>query len=81
MLKPAEDSAVLITAEEHAPQGGLGALVCQTICGKHPMKVVQLSLPDGHIVPGNNKEIFAYYGLDDKGLAETVRKETAAGGR
>lgn len=75
VLAAARDSRVLITAEEHAPQGGLGAAVCQLICEKHPMKVTQLSLPDGHIIAGNNKEIFAYYGLDDQGLAETVRRE------
>ena len=75
LLTVAANSRVLITAEEHAPQGGLGALVCQTICAKHPRKVTQLSLPDGHIIAGNNKEIFAYYGLDDAGLAETVRRE------
>lgn len=74
LLAAAEDSRLLITAEEHAPQGGLGSLVCQLICEKHPMKVVQKSLPDGHIIAGNNREIFAYYGLDDEGLAQTVRK-------
>ena len=74
VLEAAAHSEFLITVEEHAPQGGLGAAVCQLICEKHPMKVVQRSLPDGHIIPGNNKEIFAYYGLDDAGLAKTVRE-------
>ena len=74
VLAAAEESKLLITAEEHAPQGGLGAMVSQLICEKHPMRVVQLSLPDGHIVAGNNKEIFAYYGLDDAGMAKTVRE-------
>lgn len=73
VLTAASNSRILLTAEEHAPQGGLGAAVCQLICEKHPMKVVQLSLPDGHIIAGNNKEIFAYYGLDGAGLAEEIR--------
>lgn len=77
VLAAAEKSKVLITAEEHAPQGGLGSLVCQLICEKHPMRVVQRSLPDGHIISGNNKEIFAYYGLDDLGLAKTVKEALA----
>ena len=39
------------------------------------MKVVQRALPDGHIIPGNNREIFAYYGLDDTGLSEEIRRQ------
>lgn len=70
-----QTARILLTAEEHAPQGGLGAAVCQLICEKHPMKVVQRALPDGHIIPGNNREIFAYYGLDDTGLAEEIHRQ------
>lgn len=73
VLAAAKDSRFLVTAEEHAPQGGLGSLVCQLICAKYPMKVVSKSLPDGHIIAGSNKEIFAYYGLDDIGLCKTIR--------
>ena len=73
VLAAAKDSRFLVTAEEHAPQGGLGSLVCQLICEQHPMKVVQKSLPDGHIIAGSNKEIFAYYGLDDIGICKTIR--------
>ena len=75
VLAAAANSRILFTAEEHAPQGGLGAAVCQLICEKHPMKVVQRALPDGHIIPGNNREIFAYYGLDDTGLSEEIRRQ------
>lgn len=82
-IKPLDQEAVLsvskkvkciLTVEEHSPFGGLGSMVSQLISANHPMKVVNLALPDGHIIGGSNKEIFSYYGLDAKGIADSAKR-------
>lgn len=82
-LKPMDEQAVIeaaskvklvVTVEEHSPYGGLGSMVAQIVSANCPRKVVNLALPDGHIIGGTNKEIFAYYGLDTKGIVESVKR-------
>lgn len=74
LLKAAENSRCVVTVEEHAPHGGLGSLVSQALTARCPKKVLQISLPDGHMIPGENKEVFAAYEMDGNGIA----KRTAA---
>ena len=74
ILEAASRSKVIVTAEEHSPFGGLGSMVAQVVSANHPIRVVQKALPDGHIIPGNNKEIFAHYGLDADGLYKAVKE-------
>ena len=77
ILKAAEGVKVVITAEEHSPYGGLGSMVAQLLSAKCPKKVVDLSLPDGHIVTGTQAEAFQYYGLTAEGIAASVKEELA----
>lgn len=74
VLEAASRSKVILTAEEHSPFGGLGSMVAQVVSANHPIRVIEKSLPDGHIIPGSNKEIFAYYGLDAEGLYKAVKE-------
>lgn len=69
LLQAAERTGCFVTVEEHAPHGGLGSLVCQALSQNIPKRVLQLALPDGHIIPGENKEVFAAYGMDSQGIA------------
>ena len=78
VLKAALLSKLIVTAEEHSPYGGLGSMVSQLICRKHPMRVITLSLPDGHMVEGTNREIFQYYGLDAEGMTRRIREAFAS---
>ena len=79
VLKYAGNTKLLVTVEEHSIYGGLGSLVSQLTAEKCPVKVRQIALPDGHLIPGSNKEVFAYYGMDAKGIAETVKNTLAEG--
>lgn len=81
-LKPIDEEAVLAyagkckllaTVEEHSIFGGLGSLVSQITAEKAPCRVKQIALPDGHLISGSNKEVFAYYHMDAKGIADTVK--------
>ncbi|MFV0465467.1 MAG: transketolase family protein [Lachnospiraceae bacterium] len=73
LLNEAAGKKAVVTVEEHSPYGGLGSLVAQVISANDPKKVVNLSLPDGHLIGGENHEIFKYYKIDAEGIADTVK--------
>lgn len=79
VIKCAGRSKMLVTIEEHSIYGGLGSLVSQVTAENCPVKVKQIALPDGHLIPGTNKEVFSYYGMDAEGIAKTVKKALAEG--
>lgn len=73
LLKYARGTKLLVTIEEHSCFGGLGSLVAQVTAEKEPVRVKQIALPDAHLISGSNKEVFAYYKMDAKGIAGTVQ--------
>ena len=70
----AERAKVVITVEEHSPFGGLGAMVAQTVARVCPNKVINMALPDAPVITGTSKEVFDYYGLNAKGIADKAVK-------
>lgn len=72
VIKAAENAKVIVTVEEHSPYGGLGSIVAQIVSANCPKKVVNMALPDGHIIAGENKEVFKYYEMDEEGIAKKV---------
>ena len=73
LLKAAKGKKLVVTVEEHAPFGGLGAAVAQVISANDPMRVINLALPDAPVITGTSKQVFDYYGLNGQGIANTVR--------
>lgn len=82
-IKPLDEQAVIeaathakavLTVEEHAPFGGLGALVAQVVGRECPKKVINMSLPDAPVVTGTSKEVFDTYGLNAEGIAAKARE-------
>ena len=74
LVELAKDVKLVVSIEEHAPQGGLGSAVAQCLSKNCPKKLVEKNLPDEHLIPGENKEMFAYYGLDTDGIVKTVEE-------
>ncbi len=74
ILKAAEKVKAVVTVEEHAPFGGLGAMVSQVIGASCPKKVVNLALPDTPVITGTSGEVFDYYGLNAQGIAKTAKE-------
>ena len=73
IVKAASNAKVVVTAEEHAPFGGLGSMVSQVVGAECPRKVLNIALPDAPVVSGTSKEVFDYYGMNAEGLAKTVK--------
>ena len=73
IVKAASNAKVVVTAEEHAPFGGLGSMVSQVVGAECPRKVLNIALPDAPVVSGTSKEVFDYYGTNAEGIAKTVK--------
>ena len=74
LLRIVSGVKAVITAEEHAPFGGLGSMVSQAVGSECPKKVVNLSLPDAPVITGTSKEVFDHYGLNAEGIAAKARE-------
>lgn len=70
IVKAASRAKAVISVEEHAPFGGLGSMVSQVVASECPRTVINMALPDAPVITGTSKEVFDYYGLNAKGIAE-----------
>ncbi len=73
LIKASSDADLVVSVEEHAPFGGLGANVASVVAAARPCKVIQRALPDDHVITGKSKAVFDYYGLNAEGIADTVK--------
>ena len=73
IVKAASNAKVVVTAEEHAPFGGLGSMVSQVVGAECPRKVLNIALPDAPVVSGTSQEVFEYYGMNAEGIAKAVK--------
>ena len=73
IVKAGSNAKVVVTAEEHAPFGGLGSMVSQVVGAECPRKVLNIALPDAPVVSGTSQEVFDYYGMNAEGIAKTVK--------
>jgi transketolase len=82
-VKPLDTEAILtlapivkgfVTVEEHAPFGGLGSMVSQTVAANCPRRVINMALPDAPVITGTSREVFDTYSLNAEGIAARVRE-------
>lgn len=77
IIEAASKSRIVVTAEEHAPFGGLGAMVSQIVSAECPRRVINIALPDAPVITGTSKEVFNHYGMNAEGIARTVKEALA----
>ncbi len=70
----AADAGLVVTAEEHCVNGGLGSAVASVLAQKKPTRMRILGLPDESLYNGSSAEVFAHYGLTGEGIAQSVRE-------
>ena len=73
VIRAASSAKIVVTVEEHAPFGGLGAMVSQIVASACPRRVVNIALPDAPVITGNSQEVFDHYGMNAAGIAKTVK--------
>ena len=73
----AEKAKCVVTIEEHSVYGGLGSMVAQIVSADCPKKVINIALPDTHLLAGTEKEVFHAYGMDGEGVARRIMEQLA----
>ncbi|WP_091993379.1 transketolase family protein [Peptostreptococcus sp. D1] len=68
----AKDVGLIVTVEDHSIIGGLGSAVCEVICENYPAKVFRLGVEDRFGMSGASAELYEYFGLTPKSIADKV---------
>lgn len=74
IVKSAEETGVLITAEEHSIIGGLGSAVCEVVSENHPVPVMRVGVKDTFGESGKPAELLKAYGLTAEDIVKAVKK-------
>lgn len=75
LLESVKKTGKVITVEEHYVKGGLGSIVLESLNANNiPIPVKMHGVPHAYASNGPYDELMAYYRLDGKGIAETVRE-------
>ena len=77
IVKSASKTGAVVTAEEHSIIGGLGSAVAEVLVENCPVPMERLGTPDVFGRSGKGWELLHYFGLDDNGIAEKVKKVLA----
>ncbi|HUU40100.1 MAG TPA: transketolase C-terminal domain-containing protein [Desulfatiglandales bacterium] len=76
--RAAQETGVIVTAEEHNIFGGLGSSVCAAVCENHPVPVYRCGLRDCFGESGPYQEILERAGIDVKTIVSLSKKAIAA---
>jgi transketolase len=74
IIKAAEETKVIITAEEHSIIGGLGSAVCEVVCENHPVPVLRVGIKDTFGESGKPAELLKAYELTAEDIVKAVLK-------
>ena len=73
--KCAQETGLIVTAEEHSVIGGLGGAVCEALGGLDvQVPVERVGMLDRHGETGAYQLLLSKYGMDGKAIAEAVRR-------
>lgn len=77
ILKAAEETGAIVTAEEHSIIGGLGGAVAEFLAENHPTPVKRVGVRDRFGTSGKAEELIKYFGLTPEDLADAAREVLA----
>ncbi|MCJ7807343.1 MAG: transketolase family protein, partial [Dehalococcoidia bacterium] len=73
IVKAAEETGAILTAEEHLQHGGLGSRVAQVVAKQHPVPMSFMTIKDVFSSSGKGEELLEKHGLTATGVVEEVR--------
>jgi transketolase len=77
ILKAAEETGAIVTAEEHSIIGGLGGAVAELLAETHPTPVKRVGVRDRFGTSGKAEELLKYFGLTPDDLVVAAREVLA----
>jgi transketolase len=75
VLRAAEETAGIVTAEESTTAGGLGGAVAETVVTHHPTRMRILGVP-GFAPTGSAGYLLDRFGMSPEGIADAARSLT-----
>lgn len=75
IINAAECARLIVTVEEHSVFGGLGAMTAQCVGAALQKTVLNIAVPDTHLIAGTSGELFKHYGLDSASIAAFVTEK------
>jgi transketolase len=75
IARAAQETGLIVTAEDHNVIGGLGSGVAEVVAGVGAgVKVVRIGLPDIYAAVGAAEDLFEKYGMTSAGMIEAVKQ-------
>lgn len=74
VIRAAEETSLIITAEEHSIYGGMGSAISQITASIGGCRTVNLAIPDEFVISGTSKQVMSHYGLDAEGIRKTAEE-------
>lgn len=74
IIKAAQETGAIVTAEEHLEHGGLGGIVSQVVVKNSPVPMEFVAIKDTYSQSGKPAELLEAYGLTAKDIEKAVKK-------
>ena len=74
VIKSAEATGAIVTAEEHSIIGGLGGAVSEVIVGNKPVPVEIVGVKDVFTLSGSPRELMVAYGLTSDDIVAATKR-------
>ena len=74
IVKAAQETKLIITAEEHSIIGGLGSAVSEVVSEEEPIKVLKVGVKDTFGESGKPKDLLEKYGLTANDIVNKVEE-------
>jgi len=74
ILKCAEETGCIVTAEDHQKHGGLSGWVCEILAQNNPTPVEIVAVNDTFGESGKGPELFEKYGISSRYIVEGVKR-------
>jgi transketolase len=74
LLKAAQETGAIVTAEEHQVAGGLGSAVAEAVVQSCPVPVEMVGVKDSFGQSGTPEQLLQYYHLKAGDIADAVRR-------
>lgn len=73
LLKAAQKTKLIITAEDHQVNGGMGSAVAELLASKLPTRVIRIGVNDRFGESGKPEELYKKYGLTHVEIVKVVK--------